>query len=271
MSERHTLLDTIADFFVPIHPDGYKFVATAAALALLGFWLWDPLGWFAAGLAVCLAYFFRDPVRVAPLRQGLVISPADGRISAISTVRPPPELGLGDDERIRISIFLSLFDVHIQRSPVTGLIHRSIYIPGAFLNAELHKASEENERRAIVIETSAGETFCVVQIAGLVARRIVTLANEGESLGVGERFGLIRFGSRVDTYLPPGYDPIVYAGQTVIAGETVIAELARPAIEPSLMASPAQLSPKPSGRTKRGQPAGTKPSKRKRDAEKSGH
>jgi phosphatidylserine decarboxylase len=140
-------------------------------------------------------------------------------------VRPPAELGLGDEERVRISIFLSVFDVHIQRAPVAGRIVRSLYVPGAFLNAELDKASEENERRAIAIETAAGVKIGVVQIAGLVARRIVTFASEGDSLGVGERFGLIRFGSRVDTYLPAGASPAVAVGQRAVGGETVLADL----------------------------------------------
>jgi phosphatidylserine decarboxylase len=162
---------------------------------------------------------------VTPLRDGLIIAPADGKVSLIEKVRPPAELGLGDEERIRISIFLSVFDVHIQRAPVAGRIIRSLYMPGAFLNAALDKASEENERRTIIIETATGTKVAVVQIAGLVARRILTLAAEGDSLGVGERFGLIRFGSRVDTYLPVGAFPAVAVGQRAIGGETVISDL----------------------------------------------
>src|SRR5262249_53585886 len=172
-----------------------------------------------------VVYFFRDPDRVTPLRDGLVVAPGDGRISAIEKVLPSAELNLGDAERVRISIFLSVFDVHIQRAPVAGRIIRSVYVPGAFLTAALDKASEENERRAIVIETPSGVSVGVVQIAGLVARRIVTFVAEGESLGIGERFGLIRFGSRVDTYLPPGATPLVAVGQTAIGGETVFADL----------------------------------------------
>jgi phosphatidylserine decarboxylase len=159
------------------------------------------------------------------LREGLVISPADGRVSMIEKVRPPSELGLGDAERVRISVFLSVFDVHVNRAPVAGRIKRSVYIPGAFLNAALDKASEDNERRAIVIETPAGQEFGVVQIAGLVARRIVTFSQEGDALGVGQRFGLIRFGSRVDTFLPPGHGALVAVGQRAIGGETVLADL----------------------------------------------
>jgi phosphatidylserine decarboxylase len=172
-----------------------------------------------------IAYFFRDPARVTPLREGLVVAPADGRISAIERVRPPTELGLGEAQRLRVSIFLSVFDVHINRSPVAGRIARSIYVPGSFLNAALDKASEENERRGLVIATAGDSEIAVVQIAGLIARRIVTFVSEGDSVGVGERFGLIRFGSRVDLYLPPGRGALVAVGQRAIGGETVLADL----------------------------------------------
>ena len=189
------------------------------------FFVWPPLGWIAALITAWIIYFFRDPDRVTPLRDGLIVAPADGKVSLIEKVRPPIELGLGEEERVRVSIFLSVFDVHIQRAPLAGRIARSIYVPGAFLNAELDKASEENERRTIVIETASGLSVAVVQIAGLVARRIVTFVAEGDSIGVGERFGLIRFGSRVDTYLPPGAFPAVAVGQRAIGGETVLADL----------------------------------------------
>ncbi|HRN89619.1 MAG TPA: phosphatidylserine decarboxylase, partial [Hyphomicrobium sp.] len=181
--------------------------------------------WIGALITAWIIYFFRDPDRVTPLRDGLIVAPADGKVSLIEKVRPPIELGLGEEERVRVSIFLSVFDVHIQRAPLAGRIARSIYVPGAFLNAELDKASEENERRTIVIETANGLSVAVVQIAGLVARRIVTFVAEGDSIGVGERFGLIRFGSRVDTYLPPGAFPAVAVGQRAIGGETVLADL----------------------------------------------
>ncbi|HET7156333.1 MAG TPA: phosphatidylserine decarboxylase, partial [Hyphomicrobiaceae bacterium] len=151
MSERHSLLDTITDSIVPVHPDGYKFLAVGVGLALFFFWLWPPLAWVAVLVTAWIAYFFRDPPRVTPLRDGLVVAPADGRISGIEHLRPPAELGLGDTERVRISIFLSVFDVHINRAPVAGNITRSLYVPGSFLNAALDKASEENERRALVI------------------------------------------------------------------------------------------------------------------------
>ena len=223
--ERHNLFDTITDSLVPIHPDGYKFVGIGTAIALFFFWLWPPLAWVAVLVTAWIAYFFRDPPRVTPLRDGLVVAPADGRISSIERVRPPAELGLGDIERTRISIFLSVFDVHINRAPVAGRITRSLYIPGAFLNAALDKASEENERRALVITRADGTEVGVVQIAGLIARRIVTFAKEGDTVGAGERFGLVRFGSRVDVYLPPGHGTLVAVGQRAIGGETVLADL----------------------------------------------
>jgi phosphatidylserine decarboxylase len=224
VSERHSLLDTITDSIVPVHSDGYKFLAIGIGVALFFFWLWPPLAWVAVVVTAWIAYFFRDPPRVTPLRDGLVVSPADGRISAIEHLRPPAELGLGETERLRISIFLSVFDVHINRSPVAGHITRSLYIPGSFLNAELDKASEENERRALVITRPDGSQIGVVQIAGLIARRIVTFLGEGDTVGAGERFGLIRFGSRVDIYLPAGQGTLVAIGQRAIGGETVLAD-----------------------------------------------
>jgi len=225
VSERHSLIDTITDGIVPVHSDGYKFLAVGAGVCLLLFWLVPPLAWLAVPLTVWIAYFFRDPPRVTPLREGLVVAPADGRISAIERVRPPPELGLGDSPRIRISTFLSIFDVHINRVPVAGRIARSVYVPGRFLNAALDKASDENERRALVIATDGGAEIGVVQIAGLIARRIVTFAGEGDDVGTGQRFGLIRFGSRVDLYLPPERGALVAVGQRAVGGETIMADL----------------------------------------------
>lgn len=225
MADRHSLLDSVLASFAPVHRDGHKFIGIAAVLALVFLLLWPPLGWILVVLALFIAYFFRDPERVTQLRDGLVVSPADGRVSSIATVRPPIELGLGDIPRLRISIFLSVLDVHINRSPVPGRIKRSVYVPGAFFNAALDKASEENERRSLVLEQADGVEIGVVQIAGLIARRIVTFKGEGESLGAGERIGLIRFGSRVDVYLPPGHAALIAVGQTAIGGETVIADL----------------------------------------------
>ena len=226
-SPRHSLVDTIMENLAPVHADGYKFLIPAA-LAALFLWLMLPfslLAYLALLLAVYIAYFFRDPRRVTPLREGLVISPADGRVSSIERMMPPAELGLGSDERLRISIFLSVFDVHINRAPVAGRITKSIYVPGAFMNAALDKASDENERRSIVISTAGGQDVACVQIAGLIARRIVTFAKEGATVGTGERFGLIRFGSRVDVFLPPGHGCLVAVGQRAVGGETVLADL----------------------------------------------
>ncbi len=225
MSDRHSILDSFLASLAPVHRDGHKFISIVAVVALIFLLVWPPLGWTLVVLALFIAYFFRDPERVTPLREGLVVSAADGRVSSIETVRPPIELGLGDAERQRVSIFLSVLDVHINRAPVAGRIKRSVYVPGAFLNAALDKASEENERRSLVIEQADGTEIAVVQIAGLIARRIVTFKGEGESVGAGERFGLIRFGSRVDIYLPPGRTSLVAVGQLAIGGETVIADL----------------------------------------------
>jgi phosphatidylserine decarboxylase len=225
VSERHSLIDTITDGIVPVHSEGYRFLAIGAGLSLLLFWLWPPLAWIAVLATAYIAYFFRDPPRVTPLREGLIVSPADGRVSAIERVRPPAELGLGDELRFRVSIFLSVFDVHINRAPAAGRITRSVYVPGSFLNAALDKASEENERRALVIATAGGTEIGVVQIAGLIARRIVTFAKEGDNVGIGDRFGLIRFGSRVDLYLPPGHGALVAVDQRAVGGETIMADL----------------------------------------------
>lgn len=207
----------------PIHPEGYPFIGGFALASLILFWLWTPLGWIGALLTVWCALFFRDPIRVTPQRDGLVVAPADGRISMITHALPPAELGLGDRPLLRISIFMNVFNVHVNRSPVPGRIERIAYRPGAFINAELDKASEDNERNSLLISMPQGR-IGVVQIAGLVARRIVSFAREGQMIGVGERFGLIRFGSRVDVYLPDGVAPLVSEGQTSIAGETVLAD-----------------------------------------------
>jgi phosphatidylserine decarboxylase len=225
VSNRHGLVDTIIDSLAPVNRDGHKFIAIAAGLALIFFLVWPPLAWVCVVAALYIAYFFRDPDRVTPLREGLIIAPADGRIAAIETVTPPTEMGLGPEPRVRISTFLSVLDVHITRSPVSGRIVRSIYIPGAFLNAALDKASEENERRVMIIQKPDGTEIGVVQIAGLIARRIVPFTHEGDSVAVGERLGLIRFGSRVDVYLPPGKHALVAIGQTATGGETILADL----------------------------------------------
>jgi phosphatidylserine decarboxylase len=225
MTDRHGLIDTILGAFVPIHPDGYKFVAGAALATLILFALAPPLGWLAAIATAGIAYFFRDPERVTPARKSLVVSGADGKIAAITRAVPPRELQLGAEPLTRISVFLSIFDVHIVRAPVAGRIVRSAYLPGVFLNAELDKASDDNERQALVIEGEKGQKTGLVLIAGLIARRIVTFVGDGASVAQGERVGLIRFGSRVDIYLPAGARVLAEVGQTAIGGETVLAEV----------------------------------------------
>lgn len=236
MSERHTVLDSITSAFVPIHPEGHKFILGFAVAALILFMLAPPLGWLAVIATVACAYFFRDPDRVTPQRPGLVVSSADGKVVNIGTVPPPKELALGDALFTRISVFLSVLDVHVVRAPMAGSVVHSVYVPGKFLNAELDKASEDNERRAMVIETPSGEKIGVVLIAGLIARRIVTFVGEGTSVAAGERIGLIRFGSRVDVYLPAAAEVLVAAGQTALGAETVLAALpgARASAEQSL-------------------------------------
>ncbi len=223
------MINTLTSVLVPIHRDGLKFVAGFAAATLFFFWLdWSPLAWIGVVLTGWCAYFFRDPERVTPVRDGLVISPADGRISAIANVFPPPELDLEHEPVTRISIFMNVFDVHVNRSPVTGRVTRIEYTPGVFINAELDKASEDNERQALTIEMPGGRAIGVVQIAGLVARRIVKFVAPGDNLVAGQRFGLIRFGSRVDVYLPKGVAALVSVGQRAIAGETVLADINSP-------------------------------------------
>ena len=219
-----SVLASIRAQLAPIHREGLPFVGVFAVASLLLFWLWSPLGWLAAIGTLWCAYFFRDPERVTPVRDGIVIAPADGRVSRIVNAVPAQELGLGERPLPRVSIFMSVFDCHVNRSPVTGKIERIVYRPGAFVNADLDKASEDNERNSFLIATDRGR-IGMVQIAGLIARRIVCFVSQGASVGVGERIGLIRFGSRVDVYLPEGVRPLVAEGQTAIAGETVIADL----------------------------------------------
>ncbi len=226
MNDTKSLLDSVTNAFVTIHRDGHKFIAIAALITLILFVIAPPLGWIGVIATALCAYFFRDPERVVPERPGVVVSAADGKISSIAEVAPPRELALGADRRTRISVFLSVLDVHIVRTPVAGRIAGSVYVPGKFLNAELDKASDENERQALVIETGTGKKFGLVLIAGLIARRIVTFVGDGASVAAGERIGLIRFGSRVDVYLPAGAKVLVSIGQTAIGGETVLAELA---------------------------------------------
>jgi phosphatidylserine decarboxylase len=218
-------MNMMGTFIKPMHPEGRKFVAIFAALSAGLFVIWDPLGWIGVGLTVWCYYFFRDPERVTPLREGLVISPADGIVSLIEPAVPPEELGLPDVPLTRVSVFMNVFNCHINRAPVAGEVTAVAYRPGKFLNASLDKASVDNERNGLCIRMNDGRDLAVVQIAGLVARRIVCFTAPGAILHTGQRFGLIRFGSRLDVYLPDGVEPMVRIGQTMIAGETVIAEL----------------------------------------------
>ena len=216
-------METIRSAIAPIHPEGYRFVAIFAAVAAFLLWLWTPLGVLAVIATIWCIYFFRDPSRVTPAREGLVTSPADGVVQSIVSATPPPELGLGDYPRPRIAIFMNVFDVHVNRIPADGEITALSYRPGRFFNASLDKASEDNERQSVRMTIEGGHDIAFVQIAGLVARRIVCNLYEGQRVRAGERFGLIRFGSRVDVYLDDGLVPQVLVGQRAVAGETVLA------------------------------------------------
>ena len=216
--------------FPAVHPEGRKYAVGVGAVTALAFLLhWQMLGWLLVGLTIWVATFFRDPVRTTPRGEGMIVAPADGLITMIARVPPPPELrgaeGLADGEYTRVSIFMSVFDVHINRAPISGRVKRIAYVPGKFVNADLDKASEDNERQHFLIESADGLRIGFTQIAGLVARRILAFVREGDSVDVGQRVGLIRFGSRVDVYLPAGTAPKVLLGQRSIAGETVIAEI----------------------------------------------
>jgi phosphatidylserine decarboxylase len=222
-----SIVNSIQSALVPVHREGWRFVAVFAVVATMLFWLHlGPLAWAGVVATLWCAYFFRDPQRTTPLRAGLVISPADGRISAIELVTPPAELDLSREPVVRISVFMNVFDVHVNRAPMEGRLARIAYLPGTFLNAELDKASLDNERQAFTLELDDGRRIGFVQIAGLVARRIVKFVDEGARLQAGQRFGLIRFGSRVDVYLPAGVQPLAAIGQRAIAGETVLADIA---------------------------------------------
>ena len=214
----------LRNVLAPIHPDGWRFIAIAALASILLFALWEPLGWLGIIVTAWCVYFFRDPWRVTPMRDGLVVAPADGLVVAVDRAPPPPQLGLGDGAMTRIGIFLNVLDVHINRVPMSGRVAKLAYNPGKFLNASLDKASEENERMAIRLATTEGADIAVVQVAGLIARRIVCNLVEGQEVVAGQRFGLIRFGSRTDVYLPLAWTPLAIVGQRVLGGETVIAD-----------------------------------------------
>ena len=218
--------------FPPLHEEGPLFLTFFAfpTLAFVGLTVlvslyWLPLALVGAMLTVWCWYFFRDPVRYVPSRPGLIVSPASGIVQLIGPVVPPPEFGLGEEPLQRVSVFMSVFDCHVNRVPLGGVVRKTIYHPGKFLNADLDKASEDNERQSVVVQTAEGPSIAFVQIAGLVARRIRCDLKEGQSVETGERFGLIRFGSRLDIYLPPGVSPLVVLGQAAISGETVLADL----------------------------------------------
>lgn len=218
------MLETLRQSLVPINRAGWPFVAAFGVATLALFWLAQPLGWLGLIATGWCAYFFRDPVRVTPKRAGLVVAPADGRIVGVDEAVPPAELGL-EEARPRVAIFLNVFDVHVNRCPASGTLSQVRYHPGRFLNAGTPKASEANERQSYRLEPAAdGDSLAFVQIAGLVARRIVCHVHEDQALAVGERIGLIRFGSRMDVYLPRGVSPLVCVGQRSVAGETVIAD-----------------------------------------------
>lgn len=217
-----SVYNSIRSVMVPIHKAGHPFIAVFAAVTVALAFVWQPLFWIGLALTVWCVMFFRDPARVTPQEEGLVVSPADGRVSSIGMFVPPAELGLGAEPMQRVSVFMNVFNVHVNRSPVTGTIARVAYEKGRFLAADLDKASLENERNGVVFETTYGPVACV-QIAGLVARRILCWGRENQRIVAGERFGLIRFGSRCDLYMDPGVEVRVALGQTAIAGETVLA------------------------------------------------
>ena len=221
-----SVVASIRSQLVPIHREGYPFIGAFALVSLILFIVWSPLGWLGTLATAWCAFFFRDPPRVTPIGDRLFVAPADGRISLVTNAIPPRELAalLGDRPLPRVSVFMSVFDCHVNRSPASGRIERMVYTAGKFINADLDKASEDNERNALVI-ACAGSRIGVVQIAGLIARRIVPFVREGDIVNAGERIGMIRFGSRVDIYLPEGMKPLVAEGQTAVAGETVIADL----------------------------------------------
>lgn len=214
-------LDTV---LVPINREGYRFVAVFAVIAFVLFQIAEPLGWLGVVLTAWCAYFFRDPERVTPTREGLIVSPADGVVQMIERAIPPEELGMGDDARTRISVFMNVFNVHVNRVPIDGTIDKVCYRPGKFFNAALDKASDDNERQSIRMTSSGGREIAFVQIAGLVARRILCDIKEGQEVKAGNRFGLIRFGSRVDVYLEDGIEALVIPGQQTVAGETILAD-----------------------------------------------
>jgi len=226
------MLRSIREALPRVHREGWPFLAVTGALAILFALVFPPLYWILSVLFGWMVIFFRDPVRVVPTAPGLVVSPADGRVEPIVQATPPPELELGPKRRPRVSIFMNVFDCHINRAPVAGRVVRIAYKPGRFVSADLDKASEANERNGLVVEAEGGQMVGVVQIAGLVARRILCWTSEGALLSAGERIGMIRFGSRLDIYLPEGSIIMASAGQRATAGETLIAVLPGASLSP---------------------------------------
>ena len=218
-------MNMLNTFIKPMHREGIKFILIFSVISLILFFIYIPLGWVGIGLTIWCYYFFRDPKRTIPVRDGLLVSPADGVISLIEKTMPPPELDIEKEELTRISVFMNVFNCHVNRSPIAGKVMEINYRPGKFFNASLDKASVDNERNSLVLQIPDGRQIVVVQIAGLVARRIVSFVKPKQTLRIGQRFGLIRFGSRVDIYLPTGVQPLVCLGQTMVSGETVIADL----------------------------------------------
>jgi phosphatidylserine decarboxylase len=223
VSEPNAVSQVLA-LFVPIHKDGFKFVAIAAAVTVLAFLLSSILGLLGVIATLALAFFFRDPTRVVPARDGLVVAPADGTVVSIENTSAPAELGLGADPHTRVSIFLSLLDAHVSRAPISGRIEASVHRPGVHHNAAAPEAPMENERHGFAIEMKNAVRVGVVLVAGYVARRIVTSVKQGDAVATGERIGIIRFGSRVDVYLPASTFIQIAEGQRTIAGETIIAD-----------------------------------------------
>ncbi|HUW79785.1 MAG TPA: phosphatidylserine decarboxylase [Acidocella sp.] len=219
------ILESVKSVVAPPHKAGYPFILGGIAVAVLGLLLWHPLTWLGLLFTVFCLYFFRDPERVLPPRDHVLVAPADGLVVSVERAAPPAELGLGNEPRTRVAIFLSVLDVHVNRAPITGVVRKIAYHPGKFFGAADEKASDENERNSLILDLPSGQEVVVVQIAGLIARRIVCEVSEGQTLVAGQRFGIIRFGSRTDLYLPEGALPLVAVGQRMIGGETVIAEL----------------------------------------------
>ena len=223
-----SVIDSIKSLRTPIHREGYIFIGTFALVTILLAVLWAPLGWIGLIITCWCIYFFRNPERVIPVKDGLVVAPGDGIVSEVTEALPPAELNIGDEPLPRISIFLNVFNVHVNRIPIGGIVTRIHYHPGKFFSADLDKASIHNERNSVIVTTDGLKQVIFVQIAGLVARRIVCYLKEEQRVETGEKYGLIRFGSRVDVYLPKGVVPLVGKKQVIVGGETVLADLESP-------------------------------------------